>query len=315
MTLADRTLRGGRGSVVPPAEVRTYYDRPILKRPVWTWEIPWYFAVGGLAGTSATLSAVARRTGHPELARSARRLAALGTLASPPLLISDLGRPERFHHMLRVAKPTSPMSMGTWILTVFGPAAVGAAGLGELGRLPRLARAAEGVAAALGPAMATYTAVLFADTAIPVWHEARRELPFVFIGSAAASAAGLAAALTDPRAAGPARRLAVGAAALELAAGQVMERRLGPLGAPYHDGRPARFSRWAKGLTATGAVMTGLARRRRSAAVLGGVLLAAGSVCERWAVFTAGSASADDPRATSGPQRARVDALAEAARE
>src|SRR6185437_12504164 len=111
------------------------------------------------------------------------------------------GRPSRFLNMLRVAKPTSPMSMGTWLLSAYGPAAglAGAAELAAILPLPgparrllhRLGRPAGLGAAGLAPAIASYTAVLLADTATPAWSEARRELPFVFVGSAAAAAGGL----------------------------------------------------------------------------------------------------------------------------
>ena len=161
--------------------------------------------------------------------------------ASPPLLISDLGRPERFHHMLRVLKPTSPMSVGSWILGASSTAIGLATARSVLGWFPRLGRAA-GATAVLGPALSTYTAVLVADTAIPAWHEARRELPFVFAAGSAMSA-GSAVALVGGGA--PARRLALAGAAGELAATTAMERRLGELGEPYRegDGRPRSHGR------------------------------------------------------------------------
>src|SRR5207253_1057368 len=91
-------------------------------------------------------------------------------------------------------------------------------------------------AAALGPALSTYTAVLIADTAVPVWHEARGELPFVFAGSAMASAGAAASVLTPVAYAGPARRLTLTGALLETAAAWRMERRLGELAEPYRSG-------------------------------------------------------------------------------
>src|ERR671921_860532 len=197
----------GRGWVreVAEEEVRSYYGRPVLKEPTWTWEIPWYFFFGGLAGASSVLSLSARVAGNDALARRALLVALGGATVSPVLLIMDLGRPERFYNMLRVVKPTSPMSVGTWVLSLFGPAA-GVAATSELfGIFPRLGRACEALSALLGPALATYTAVLVADTSIPVWHEARRELPLLFAASSAASAGAAAAILTPPGEAGPAR--------------------------------------------------------------------------------------------------------------
>ena len=123
---------------VPRAEFRSYYGRPVLKAPVWDWRIAAYLFSGGLSAGSAMLAAGADLTGRPGL-RRVGRLGALGSLlASMYFLVSDLGRPERFHHMLRVAKPSSPMSMGTWILSAYGPGA-GLAGVAELmpGRLRR----------------------------------------------------------------------------------------------------------------------------------------------------------------------------------
>ena len=167
-----RRRRCGRGLMVPEAEFRSYYGRPILKEPAWTIEVPWYFFAGGMAGASAPLAVAARMTGNDRLARGALTVAAAGVAVGTPLLVSDLGRPERFHHMLRVFKPTSPMSMGSWVLAGLGPSAVNAAVSEWFGIFPRLGRVAEVVSGLLGPALSTYTAVLVANTAVPVWHEA-----------------------------------------------------------------------------------------------------------------------------------------------
>ena len=292
--------------MVPPLRIRSYYDRPIVKEPSWTWEVPWYFFFGGLSGASATLAAAARRAGDVPLQRVARRAALVGAAVSPPLLIADLGRPERFHHMLRVFKPTSPLSVGSWILAAFAPAAIGSAVLADAGRFPRLQRTAENTAALLGPAMVTYTGALVANTAIPVWHEARHELPAVFAGSAAASAGAVAAMVTPPSRRSPARRLAVGGALLELAAAAIMERRLGDLGEPYHQGDAGRWATVARRLTAGGAATMTLVGRRRGGAVTGGALLLGGSLAQRWAVYRAGFQSALDPKYTVSLQRRRM---------
>jgi hypothetical protein len=288
---------------------RSYYGRPVIKQPVWTWEIPWYFFTGGLAGGSATLAAMAGAAGNRELARRAWPVALAAAAVSPGLLVSDLGRPERFLNMLRMFKVTSPMSMGSWILattcTLTGVAAVHEA----LGRFQRVGPAAKLGAAVLGPALATYTGVLLSDTSVPVWHEGRRELPFAFGGAAMASAGAAAAILTPPSHAGPARRLAVTGAAVEVAAMRVMQRRMGEAAAPYRHGPCARYSAAARALTTAGAAALGLAARRsRLAALAGGVAVLSGAVLERWAVFKAGFASARDPRYTVAPQRGRIDA-------
>lgn len=283
-----------------------YYGRPVLKAPVWKPAIALYFFTGGLAGASSTLAFAAGITGNRRLTRSALLASVAGIAVSGPLLVVDLGRPARFLNMLRVAKPTSPMSVGSWLLTAFAPAVVAAAASDVTGRLPKVGRVAAGTAAALGPAVATYTSVLVADTAIPAWHDARRELPYLFAGSAAASAAGTALVFTPAAHAGPARRLAVMGAALEVAASRVMESRLGDVAGPYDDGRAGRLARAAEACTVAGALLVLLAGRRRPAAVTAGVLLCAGGMLTRFSVLRAGFESAADPAATIGPQRRRI---------
>jgi hypothetical protein len=275
-----------------PPNVSEYPGRPILKRPVWTWEVPVYFFAGGLAGASAVLGLAADLAGQRALARNARLAAAAGAAVSPLLLISDLGRPERFANMLRVFRPTSPMSVGSWTLALFGGAAAAAAASEVTGRAPRLGRAAGAAAGLLGPALATYTAVLLGQTSVPVWARARRRLPAVFAASAAASAGGLACAVTAPAEARAARLLAAGGAIAELAAGRWMEAALGDHAAVYRRGGPARWDRAARTLTLTGAGLTGLLGRRRWAAALGGAALLGGSLCLRLAVWRAGPDSA-----------------------
>ncbi len=300
----------GRGEVrmVPEEEVRNYYGRPVIKEPTWEWQIPWYFFTGGLAGASSGLALVARLSGNDRLARRAHLGALAGAAASPPLLIWDLGRPERFYEMLRVFKPTSPMSVGTWVLSAFGSTTTLAVAYDLLGRFPRLGRISEALSAILGLPLATYTAVLIADTSVPVWHEARRELPLIFAASSAASAGAAAAILTPIGDAGPARRLVVGGALVELGVVEAMKRRLGTfLAEPYEGGKAGRFDKLAKALSGLGAAVTAFGgRKRRSAAIIGGALILAGAACERWSIFEAGFQSARDPKYTVMPQRERL---------
>jgi hypothetical protein len=288
--------------------VSSYYGRPVIKEPTWTWEIPAYFFTGGLSGASSVLSFSAKLAGKERLSRKALYIGAVADLVSPPLLIADLGRPERFHHMLRVVKVTSPMNIGAWVLLVNGGASNTAALLDLLGWLRPVKWLAELVAALTGPALATYTGVLLADTAVPVWHEARHELPWLFGSSAAASAGAAACVFLDPSDAGPARRLALGGVAAELALMQGMELRLGEIGEVYSKGAVGTLSWAAKGLTAAGAALLATnARRSRKAAVLGGALVCAGEICLRYAVVKAGVQSARDPKYTVKPQRERVE--------
>jgi hypothetical protein len=288
----------------PPVTRDSYYGQPILKAPVWTPEIPIYFFFGGMAGAAAPLAVAAGLRGNERLGRRAWLVAMTGLVASPPLLIMDLGRPERFHHMLRVFKPTSPMNMGSWILTATSGAVALGAARDVFGLFPRLGRVGA-AAAILGPMLSTYTAVLLADTAVPVWHEARRELPFVFAAGAAASAGGALALITPTEDAGPARRLAMLGAIGELAATTAMERRLGELGEPYQQGETGRFATAAKVLMASGGAVMALGGHRRAGAAVGGALLLAGALSERWAVYRAGPESARDPKYIVGPQRRR----------
>lgn len=288
---------------------RSYYGRPILKEPVWKPEIPWYFFTGGLAGTSATLAWGARLAGYERLATRAHLLALGGVAISPALLIKDLGRPRKFYNMLRIFKVTSPMSVGTWLLSAAGSTIGLGATLELTGLFPRIKHVAEAASGLLGLPLSTYTAALVADTAVPVWHEARYELPLVFAAGSAASAGAAAAIVTPPEEAAPARRLAVVAGIAELAATQAMEKRLGDfLAEPYHRGQAGAFAKAAKALTAAGTLAMGMLGCRRAGAVAGGALLLAGSACERWAVFKAGFASARDPKYTIVPQRRRLEA-------
>ena len=292
--------------------VRTYHGRPVVKQPEWTWEVPWYLFAGGLAGASTALAAGARLAGLSEVESRARLTAGAAAAASPVLLIMDLGRPERFHHMLRVFKPTSAMSMGSWILAIYSPAAVAAAGLELLGWMPRIRTLADAVATTFAMPMATYTAVLVSDTSIPVWSEAGAQLPFVFAGSAAASAGATGTLLAGAEDAAPARRLAIAGAATELVASEVMQRRLGDLGEAYEQGDAGRWDKAAKVCTAAGGGLLGLGsllrpgKGRRALDLAGSALALAGSVCQRWAVYRAGFRSAWDPRHTVAPQRDRL---------
>ncbi|HEY3054498.1 MAG TPA: NrfD/PsrC family molybdoenzyme membrane anchor subunit [Thermoanaerobaculia bacterium] len=161
-----------------------YYDLPLLKKPVWTWEVPVYFFVGGTAGATAMISVAAQLSNaEKRLVRDARWIAAIGANLSAPLLIADLGRPSRFLNMLRVFKPQSSMSVGAWLLTAFGGASTAAIILPR-----RFGDAAAVASAATGLGMATYTGVLLGATSIPVWSKHVALLPVHFAASAAGSA-------------------------------------------------------------------------------------------------------------------------------
>ena len=314
---------GSRGAgsreqtMVPPAEFRSYYGRQILKTPAWGDKIAYYFFAGGLSGGCALLAAGADLTGRPALRRGTRLagLAALG--AGAYYLVADLGRPERFHHMLRVAKPTSPMSMGTWLLVGYGPA-LGLAAASEVvparwrrtlpGRLVRgLGRPAGLAAAAMAPGVAAYGAVLLAQTAVPAWNSGHAQMPFVFTASAAASAGGLGMIVAPLGEAEPARRLAVAGAVGELTASRVLEQRLGLVGETFRTGPAGVYLRRATALTAAGGLGAALlGRRSRIAAAASGLALLAGGLFQRLALLHAGIQSTQDPKYVVEPQRRRI---------
>src|SRR5437868_12314692 len=165
-----------------------YYGIPLLKEPAWTWEIPLYFFAGGAAGAAAVIGAIADYTGADRnLVQHARWIAAAGAVISPALLISDLGRPERFINMLRVFKPQSPMSVGVWTLLGFSGGAAAAA-FAEFLRdrygpslpLRVLENAGQAASLAFGLPVSNYTGVLIGATAIPVWNQHAGDLPMHF---------------------------------------------------------------------------------------------------------------------------------------
>jgi formate-dependent nitrite reductase membrane component NrfD len=237
-----------------------------------------------------------------------RGVAAGGAGVGTVFLVHDLGRPERFLNMLRVFKITSPVSVGSYILAPFATFTSAALASQLTGRLPLLGRLAGVGAAAFGPPLAAYTAALFASTAVPIWHEAHRELPFVFVGSGSAAAGGLAMVLTSTEESAPGFRMALAGAGLELTAMQLMERRLGMLAEPYSIGRSGRLMKAARALTLTGIGVSVLGRRSRLLRALAGAAYVAGSVTTRFGVFEGGLQSARDPKYVVIPQRERLAA-------
>jgi hypothetical protein len=305
--------RRREAAMVPDAEFTSYYGTPMLHQP--TWQAPaiaGYLFLGGLAGGSSLVAAGAQLTGRAGLARAAK----LGSTTAAGLalvaLVHDLGRPARFANMLRVFKPTSPMSIGSWLLTAYVPASVAATALDLSGRLRVAGVVATGAAAVLAPGVASYTGALISDTAVPAWHDGHREMPYLFVASAAASAAGWGLLVGPASERAPVRRLAIVGAVSELASSELMVRRMGMVGGAYRTGRAGGYRRAALGLLAGGALAALAARRQGGAlARVAGAALLAGSASTRFAVFEAGRASAADPRYTVVPQRERLDAQTE----
>ena len=296
-------------AMVPEPEFESYYGKQIIKTPTWkTPDVPIYLFVGGLAGASGVLAEGAALSGRPALERVARSAAAGGAVVGTVALVHDLGRPERFLNMLRVLKVTSPLSVGSYILAPFGGLSAAAAASNLTGKLPRLGRLAGLGTAAFGPPLATYTAALLSNTAVPAWHEAHRELPFVFAGSGMAAAGGLAMLFTPKAENGPARRMAIGGAVVELAGAELLKRRLGMVAEPYEQGRPGWLMKTARNMTAGSAVLSLLGGRSRLVSTVCGATYVAASVLTRFGVFEAGIASAKDPKYTVVPQKERLAA-------
>jgi hypothetical protein len=312
-----RRRKGSRGEqpMVPEASFDSYYGKPVLNAPVWKpLDIAGYLFLGGLAGASSALAAGAQATGRPGLARTSK-VGALGAGAvSLVALVHDLGRPERFLHMLRVFKVTSPMSVGSWLLAGYVPLAGVAAASAVTERVPRIGAAATGGAAALGPLVASYTAALIADTAVPAWHDAHREMPYVFVSSAATAAGGLGLVGAPLAEQGPARTLALLGAGVELGVFERMKRALGDGSEPYSSGTGGRLMRAGEVLAVGGMAGAVFGRRNRLASALSGLALMAASACTRFGIFHAGLDSANDPRYTVEPQRRRLAERRAAAR-
>lgn len=323
---AQGRRRGDPNATVPDVEFESYYGRNIVHEPPWEAGVPAYIFLGGMSAGAALMAAGGHLTGRPTLRERARyaSMAALGVGAVA--LVTDLGRPERFLNMMRTVKLTSPMSVGSWILTGFGTFTGGALAL-ELARKVLPDKGIVGTTLAIAdpvmsagsaffaPPLAAYTAVLLADTATPLWHESYHELPFIFVSSGTAAGAGLAQIFTSTSETGHVRVLAVVGAACDLIADDLLRRRLGDeMGEPLHHGKAARLHQAARALTGLGALGSAFLGGLRTGAVLSGLALMAGSACTRFAVFEAGMASARDPKYTVIPQRRRAAAARAAGR-
>ena len=289
----------------------TYHGLPVLKEPVWTWEVPAYFYIGGAAGAAATIGATLQVLDGDNSARLVRRcrdISAVGTLVGTGLLISDLGRPERFLNMLRVFKPSSPLNIGSWILIGAGGLSATSAALSRSrGFARRLGDLAGLGAGAIGLPLSGYTAVLLAGTAVPVWKASRRSMPLLFVASATGAACSLLEMGDfDERELTAVRRLGTAAQLSELILAKAVEKEsAGPAGAgrPYKEGISG--SLWNASTAGTVVslgvdTLTGKSRSGRVAAALVGTL---GSIALRFSVWLAGRASARDPHATFDSQR------------
>jgi formate-dependent nitrite reductase membrane component NrfD len=310
MTEARRFERGsGEQPVVDKAQFRSYYGVPVISKPVWKpQDIAGYLFLGGLAGASSVVAAAAQLSGRPALARASKVTSTVAAGLSGLALVHDLGRPDRFFNMLRVLKPSSPMSVGSWLLASYAPMSAAASFSAVTGRLRLAGTVGTAGAAALGPGVATYTAALIANTAVPAWHDGYRHLPFVFAASAASTAAGLGMAAAPLHETTPVRRLGITAALAEWGLLQLMKRSMGEAGEAFSESEKGhRYERAAAAAIAGGVALAALAgRRSRLASALSGSAIVAGSALTRFAIFEAGVTSAENPRYTIVPQRRRL---------
>lgn len=281
-----------------------YYDLPVIKAAPWKGFIPAYFYAGGVAGASAVLHGAlllrgADRALRP-LATKLRWIAVAGEVIGSGLLIADLGRPARFHHMMRVVRPTSPMNVGTWILS----AAAGTSVLALLRPSDRITPLTA-LNALAGAALTTYTGVLVGNTAVPVWKATRVALPVLFAASAGASAASLLelAGATTRRERAVVRRFALATKAASLISTVAVERAAGPgnVGAALREGKAGALWRGARLLKLASFVASAIPTRGRLLPQLAGALGTAAGIAMRFAVVEAGRASAAEPRATLEP--------------
>jgi formate-dependent nitrite reductase membrane component NrfD len=283
---------------------------PFIKAPVWTWEVPLYFWVGGVASGAAFVASACDVSGDHHSAVIARRVALGAVAPAPVLLIADLGRSDRFLNMLRIFKPRSPMNLGAWCLVGFSGALGGAVGADLLG-MNRAARWLGALTSLFGGYLGSYTGVLLASTAVPVWARSRLLLGPIFVSTATATGAaacrltlvGVGLPFEHPTARAL-RRLETAAIISELSLSTLNERRLGSHARALHSGRPGVAYRVAQAAVITG-LGAQLASRRRRARLqdLGSVLYLAGGLAFRIAWVQAGRVSARDDEAVAAMAR------------
>jgi hypothetical protein len=289
----------------PIDDTPTYYDQPVVKAPPWGPAVPAYIVLGGLSGASAALAAATQGTvAAHRLTVSARWLAAASGSAGAVLLLTDLGRPSRFLNMFRVARPTSPMSVGVYLLSSSVGTSAAAAVIG--GRWRRLGRLAGTVAGITGVPLTGYTGVLLATSALPGWNVGMATLPPLFMASAVATAGSALTAVPMPdgsRTTVDAYR--IGGQLAELAAEAVHERAVAVhprIAAAYRSDRTWRAGRWLTVASLVAGLVPALRRRTLGRLVIA-LLGVAGSSATKAGVFSAGMATAADPRATTEQQR------------
>jgi formate-dependent nitrite reductase membrane component NrfD len=285
-----------------------YYDLPVVKAAPWKGYVSAYFYAGGVAGAAAVLHGALQLRGDRRLrslATKLRWIAVAGEVVGGALLIADLGKPSRFHHMMRVVRPTSPMNIGTWILSATAATSALELARHALGRRSDRMSVLSAVNMIAGAGLTTYTGVLVGNTAIPVWRAMRVPLPVLFAASAGASAASVVEVIgaSTPRETSVVRRFAIICKVAALVASVAVERAAGTgnVGAAMRDGRAGHLWRGARILKIASLVASAVPSRGTTVPRIAGLLGTAGGIALRFAIVSAGRASAAEPRATLAP--------------
>jgi len=326
---SDPATRKGRERDEPRP---SYYDVPMLKPPVWKWEIASYFFLGGLSAGAYVLARMAARFGgkkYQDVTDIGTAIAAAAFLPCPPLLIHDLGDPKRFHYMLRVFKPKSPMNLGSWVLTGYGATLT----LAVLNQWRKSSRKGQKISASLPPGLvntasgatdavadgmgvplalllAGYTSVLLSTSSNPLWTR-KIWLGAVFSSSAIASGAeaiNLARAIRAPDAetspaTDPVRTIAAVARVTEAVAITGYLKETGELAEPITKGKYSplfKYGAIGAGLvlaTACDLLPVKNPKTKRALRIAGAVAGLAGGFALRWAITLGGHPSGSDPAA------------------
>jgi formate-dependent nitrite reductase membrane component NrfD len=292
----------------------TYYDRALLNESVWTWAIPVYYYVGGLAGGSLVLAAAVQTQPSEKFERLIKRchwIGFIGCCISGALLVYDLGKPQRFLNMLRVFRPTSPMNMGAWILTGTSGAAFTTLLLrGRSDTFGAIGESAGYIAGLMGMGLATYTGVLVSNTAVPLWQASRRLLPVLFAASAVTSVGSFFQLLEQtPDESRITQAFGTVGEVAEVTTAIITEQQASEVprvGRPFKRGVSGAMWRTAAILTASSLVMGLFPNQTRTRTLTSGLLGTIGSLLMRFGMEHAGNASARDPRASFHHQRAET---------
>ena len=295
------TLEGEASRQRPPEQTQALTRvPPPIKGPVWVWSIPAYFFVGGIGGAAMTMGMAAQVFGGRGMGRFDQRCRWTGAIAGglgSALLIYDLGRKTRFLNMLRVFRPTSPMSVGSWVLALATPLSLASAVL----PICSLSEAAGIGSGLLGIPLATYTGVLIGNTVVPLWSATRRTLPILFGASAMASMASLFELMPlDARERRIVHRFGTIGRVAEIAAAAELEHEAHAVpGAarPLREGFSGTLWNAATVCAVAGLAISALPGNHRVKRIATGLLGLAGGAALRFAIFYAGKRSAREAHA------------------